>query len=79
MVFLYTEGCMKDIRLNGYSMPLFLWESNEVASISERSLSLIDGCRDENMCELQNQTSLCSLPFVCVNQWRKTACSLAFV
>ncbi|KAK1802224.1 hypothetical protein P4O66_021889 [Electrophorus voltai] len=61
------QGCMRDLRLNGRSMPLEVQAGDGVKVIS--SLGVTPGCSSDS-CR-RNQ---CTPPFTCVDLWRVHEC-----
>ncbi|KAK1794615.1 hypothetical protein P4O66_001333 [Electrophorus voltai] len=63
----HFQGCMRDVRLNGHSLPLD-GRSTEFATVLERR-SVEAGCRSD-ACGL----APCQAPLYCVDLWRKYEC-----
>lgn len=65
--FFYHTGCMRDVRLNGHSLPLD-GQGTEFSTVLERR-GVVPGCRSD-ACSAKP----CLSPLYCVDLWRTHEC-----
>ncbi|ESO00441.1 hypothetical protein HELRODRAFT_175872 [Helobdella robusta] len=64
-------GCIKDIRINDFLLPVSQTEISKASFIINSLKNVLPGCHDYDFCSnLQ-----CILPLICVSRWRHAECT----